>query len=63
MELPESNKIKILAFNSNKIKLDFFNDKINLPSSIKDINFIIENSVIKKNFSKNSSIKIKSYIF
>ena len=57
-----SSKIKILAFNSNKIKLDFFNDKINLPSSIKDINFIIENSVIKKNFSKNSSIKIKNYI-
>ena len=57
-----SNKIKILVFSSNKIKPDIFADKIRLPARIKDINFIIENSVIKKNFSKNSSIKIKNYI-
>ena len=60
--LKNSNKIKILAFNSNKIKSDIFNDKIKLPASVKNINFIIENSIIKKNFSQNSSIKIKSYI-
>ena len=60
--LKNSNKIKILAINSNKIKSDIFNDKIKLPASVKNINFIIENSIIKKNFSQNSSIKIKSYI-
>jgi len=60
--LKNSNKIKILAFSSNKIKSDIFTDKIHLPTSIKDINFINENSKKKKKFSKNSSIKIKNYI-
>ena len=60
--LKSSSKIKILAFNSNKIKSDIFTDKIYLPASIEDINLVIENSIIKKNFSKNSSIKIKNYI-
>ena len=36
-----SNKIKILALSSNKIKSDIFDDKIYLPTSVKDINFII----------------------
>jgi len=58
----KSSKIKILALSSNKIKLDIFTDKIFLPASIEDINFTIGNSVIKKNFLKNSSIKIKNYI-
>ena len=60
--LNNCSKIKILALNSNEIKFDFFTDKIYLPASIQDINFIIGNSVIKKNFLKNSSIKIKNYI-
>ena len=58
----KSSKIKILALSSNKIKFDIFTDKIYLPARIEDINFIIGNSVIKKNFLKNSSIKIKNYI-
>ena len=58
----KSSKIKILALSSNKIKSDIFTDKIYLPASIEDINFIIGNSVIKKKFLKNSSIKIKNYI-
>ena len=57
-----SNKIKILALSSNKIKSDIFDDKIYLPASVEDINFIIGNLVIKKNFLNNSSIKIKNYI-
>ena len=60
--LKNSSKIKILVFSSNKIKPDIFADKIRLPARIEDINFIIENSVIKKTFSENSSIKIKNYI-
>ena len=58
----KSDKIKILAYNSDKEKSDIFDDKIFLPSKFQEINQIIENSVVKKNFSKNSSIKIKDYI-
>ena len=58
----EYNKIKILAYNSDKEKSYIFDDKIFLPTKFKEINQIIENSVVKKNFSKNSSIKIKDYI-
>ena len=57
-----SDKIKILAYNSSKIKFDFFADKIFLPAKFEEINNIIENSIVKKNFSKNSSIKVKNYI-
>ena len=60
--LKNSNKIKIIASSSNKIKSDIFHAKVSLPLTIKDLNYIIENTIVKKNFSKNSSIKIKSYI-
>ncbi len=46
----------------NKENFHIFDDKIILPTKFKEINQIIENSVAKKNFSKNSSIKIKAYI-
>ena len=60
--LKNSSKIKILASSSNEIKSDIFNDKVSLPVSVEDLNYIIENIIVKKNFSKNSSIKIKNYI-
>ena len=60
--LKNSNKIKILAYNLDKVKFDLFTDKIFLPAKFEEINNIIENSVVKKNFSKNSSIKVKNYI-
>ena len=60
--LKKSNSIKILAYSSDKIKFDLFADKIFLPVKFEEINNIIENSIAKKNFSKNSSIKIKKYI-
>ena len=60
--LEKCNNIKILAFNSYKKSLNIFTDKLILPTSIKDINQIVENAIIKKNFNKNSSIKIKDYI-
>ena len=58
----KSNKIKILAYSSDKVKFDLFDDKIFLPAKLEEINNIIENSIVKKNFSKNSSIKVKNYI-
>ena len=54
--------IKILATNKkNKIPA-FFEEKILMPLTLKDINTLIENTVAKKNFFNNSSIKIKDYI-
>ena len=46
----------------SKLKFDLFVDKISLPTKFEEINHIIENSVIKKSFSANSSIRIKDYI-
>ena len=60
--LRETNKIKILVTNSNNASLELFTDKLLLPTSIKDINDIVENSIVKKSFNINSSIKIKDYI-
>ena len=54
--------IKILVSSSNLETPDFFSDKLSLPLSIKDLNEIVENSVAKKNFNKNSSIHVKGYI-
>ena len=60
--LKKSNKIKILACNLDKEILDIFEDRIFLPAKLENINKVIQNSIVKKNFSKNSSIKIKNYI-
>ena len=57
--LENIDKIKILVSTSNKQKIE---NTIVLPTSISEINMIVENSIVKKDFSKNSSIKIKNYI-
>ena len=57
----KSDKIKILAFYS-KTNLIGFNDSLSLPTSVKDINEIIKNSIIKKKFNNNSKISIKEYV-
>ena len=54
-------KIKVIVNEKEKKNLDLFQDKLSLPVTIKDINDLIENLVIKKNFYKNSSIEIKGY--
>jgi len=59
--LKDSGKIKILASNNVVKRKDYFNDTISLPIKISELNSVIENSVIKKNFNKNSSILIKKY--
>ena len=59
--LKDCNKIKILVSYNNKKKKDQFNEVIFLPIKISDLNQIVENAVIKKNFNKNSSILIKQY--
>ena len=59
--LKNSQKIKILASNYVVKNKDCFNDIISLPIKISELNSIIENSVVKKNFNKNSSILVKKY--
>ena len=59
--LKNTQKIKILASNNVVKNKDYFNDIISLPLKISELNSIIENSVVKKNFNKNSSILIKQY--
>tara|TARA_Y100000741_G_scaffold358580_1_gene337960 strand:+ start:325 stop:951 length:627 start_codon:yes stop_codon:yes gene_type:complete len=60
--LGNTNKIKILAFNSKEISKSNFSESISLPFRIEDLNNIIENSIIKKSFNENSSIRIKNYV-
>ncbi len=57
-----TNKIKILAFHSQEVSKNTFSESISLPMRIEDLNNIIENSIIKKSFNINSSIRIKNYI-
>ena len=59
--LKDSKKIKILVSYNSKKKKNLFNEVIFLPATISDLNQIVENAVIKKNFNKNSSILIKQY--
>ena len=60
--LKSTNKIKILAFHSKEVSKNTFAESISLPMRIEDLNNIIENSIIKKSFNVNSSIRIKNYI-
>ncbi len=42
--------------------LDNFDACLELPTTLREINTIVENTVAKKKFNKNSSIKLKSYL-
>ena len=53
---------KILATNKKKIDFKNFDHILSLPTSIKEINNLIDKSDIKRKFHKNSSIKIKKYL-
>ena len=53
--------VKILASKKIENNLDIFDHVLTLPTSVREINDIIESSVAKKKFSENSSIKIKTY--
>ena len=61
-KLLEVNVIKILITEKNQSIPKLFNYKISLPTTVKELNVMVENSIAKKNFSKNSSISIKEYI-
>ena len=44
------------------IPIYYFDAFLELPAALKEINTIIENTVARKKFNKNSSIKIKNYL-
>ena len=56
-----SNRLKIYSSNNNNSSNNF-DAFLEIPSSLKEINIIVENVAAKKTFSKNSSIKIKKYL-
>lgn len=54
--------IKVFLSCTNKPIPKYIDYNLKLPINLKELNTAIENSVVKKSFSKNSSIKIKNYI-
>ena len=59
--LNKGKNINILLSESKNQNLEFFQEQLPLPISIDDINKAVENAMARKNFNKNSSIKIKNY--
>jgi len=59
--IEDQNLIKICVGKKKDLK-DNFDENLELPATIKEINAIVENTSAKKRFSKNSSIEIKNYL-
>ena len=59
--LEKIKKVKILISYSKVNLPNYFDTQLLLPTNIKEINEIVENSIAKKSFNKNSSIIIKEY--
>ena len=59
--IEKSKSIKICAVNK-KETTNNWDAKLELPATLKEINAIVENTLAKKKFNKNSSIEIKSYL-
>ena len=58
--IDKSNSIKICASNKKDFSKNY-DAFLELPSSLKEFNLIVENISAKKKFNINSSIKIKEY--
>ena len=56
-----NNSIKICLGNKKDLQNNY-DGNLELPTTLKEINAIVENASAKKKFSKNSSIVIKSYL-
>ena len=53
--------IKICA-GKKKDSQDNFDAFLELPTTLKEINSVVESTVVKRKFNKNSSIEVKSYL-
>ena len=59
--IDNKDSIKICVGKKDELK-DNFDANLELPTTLKEINAIIENTIAKKKFYKNSSIIIKDYL-
>jgi len=59
--ITNSNSLKVCA-SSKKVASNNYDAFLELPSSLKEINSVVESVAAKKAFKKNSSIKIKRYL-
>lgn len=59
--IEKSDCFKILASLQKSANSKFFDQVLSLPTTPNELNNIVESCAAKKNFSKNSSIKIKEY--
>ena len=55
------NISKIIFYNSKKNSVEENIEKLTLPASIEQINNIVLNNIVKKEFKTNSSLKINDY--
>jgi hypothetical protein len=61
-ELIEKASITKICAGIKRDGLKNFDDFLELPSTLKDINSIVENTAARKKFNINSSIQIKDYL-
>ena len=59
--IDNDKKIRICLGGKKKDQINF-DCHLDLPTTLKDINFVVENIFVKKKFNKNSSIEVKNYI-
>ncbi len=59
--IEKSDCFKVLASLQKNVNSKFFDQVLSLPTTPNELNDIVESCAAKKNFSKNSSIKIKEY--
>ena len=59
--IENSNNLKVCASKKENL-LNNYDAALELPAALKDINNLIETTVAKKQFNKNSSIEIKNYL-
>jgi|TARA_B100001063_G_C16683934_1_gene513330 hypothetical protein len=59
--IDNSDSIKIYAGSKSLTQIKY-DANLELPTSLKEINTIIENEAAKRKYNKNSSIKVKSYL-
>ena len=57
-----SKSIKICLLNKKKNSFNNWDAILELPTTLKEINSIVENITAKKKFNKNSSIQVKNYL-
>ena len=57
----KSNTIKIFVSRKKNLKVSC-DEYLQIPTSLKELNSMVENVIAKKKFSANSSIKVKEYL-